>query len=261
MYRFVLSYSDIMYPRHLTKMFLFAGGGIGNGICNDGLCCSKFGFCGEGELYCTGDQTTDDGMQETDGTTDETWDEPEEDNESETVVDGSPLPDGLKPEFGFRCGITEVDARSNCKPECTHANDCSDGEDCWGIQLNYCNAFTEGEHPVCTELDIADTDSRCGFDEAAARGYCGPKCTSDDECGSGEFCFPTLLNLCECNLETNAEESTVVFAAAKSLISSYSVDIDSLNSKEAKNSSFVLQSSSIVATLLAFASMILASSA
>lgn len=27
------------------------GGGIGNGICNNGLCCSRFGFCGEGEEY------------------------------------------------------------------------------------------------------------------------------------------------------------------------------------------------------------------
>jgi hypothetical protein len=27
------------------------GGGIGNGICSDGLCCSIYGFCGEGPEY------------------------------------------------------------------------------------------------------------------------------------------------------------------------------------------------------------------
>ena len=193
-------------------------------------------------------------MQETDST----LNEPEDADESETVVDASPLPDGLKPEFGFRCGVTEVDARSNCKPKCTHANQCSEGEGCWGIQLNYCNAFEEGKHPVCTNLDIADTDSRCGYDEAAARGYCGPKCTSDDECGSGEFCFPTLLNLCECHEETNAEESTVVFARAKSLISSYNVDVDSVKSK-AQNSSVAFHSLSVSAALFIFVSMIWAS--
>lgn len=194
-------------------------------------------------------------MQETGGTVDES----DDGNESESAVDGSPLSDGLKPEFGFRCGYTEVDARSNCKPKCTHENQCSEGEGCWGIQLNYCNAFEEGEHPICTDLDIADTDSRCGYDEAAARGYCGPKCTSDGDCGSGEFCFPTLLNLCECHEETNAQESTVVFARAKSLISSYSVNVASKNSK-AENSSPALQSSIwLFVGLLSLASIILIS--
>jgi hypothetical protein len=68
--------------------------------------------------------------------------------------------------------------------------------------------FEDIEHPVCKNLDIANTDSRCGFDEAAARGYCGAKCTTDDECGEKEFCYPTLLNLCECHETSNkAKES------------------------------------------------------
>ena len=126
--------------------------------------------------------------------------------EVEKNLNSSPLPEGLKPEFGFRCGITEVDARSNCKTRCTHHTQCAEGEECWGIQLNYCNAFEEGEHPVCTDLDVADNDSRCGFDEASARGYCGAKCSSDDECGDQEFCYPTLLNLCECHETSPAAE-------------------------------------------------------
>ena len=169
------------------------GGGIGNGICNDGLCCSKYGFCGEGELYCTGLHEVVDLDAEA---------------EAEEIRNSSPLPEGLKPEFGFRCGITEVDARSNCKPRCTHHTQCKNGEECWGVQLNYCNAFEDIEHPVCKNLDVANTDSRCGFDEAAARGYCGAKCITDDECGEKELCYPTLLNLCECHETSNkAKES------------------------------------------------------
>jgi hypothetical protein len=61
---------------------------------------------------------------------------------------------------------------------------------------------------VCKNLDVANTDSRCGFDEAAARGYCGAKCVTDDECGEKELCYPTLLNLCECHETSNkAKES------------------------------------------------------
>jgi hypothetical protein len=173
-----------------TNGVLFcSGGGIGNGICNGGLCCSEFGFCGEGELYCTGLND----LQESDAVVDE----------AEKILNSSPLPEGLKPDFGFRCGITEVDARSNCKTKCTHHTQCAEGEECWGIQLNYCDAFEEGEHPVCTDLDMADNDSRCGFDEAGARGYCGLKCSSDDECGVREFCFPTLLNLCEVSTDND----------------------------------------------------------
>jgi hypothetical protein len=79
-------------------------------------------------------------MEETDGTLDETTDEPDNEDESDSDVDGgssgSSLPAGLQPEFGFRCGITEVDARSNCKPKCTNAIDCSEGEGCWGVSIS-----------------------------------------------------------------------------------------------------------------------------
>ena len=183
-------------------------------------------------------------------------------DEGEKVINSSPLPDNLKPEFAFRCGVTEVDARSNCKPECTHLVQCSDGEECWGVQLNYCNTFEEGEHPVCTNLDLADTDSRCGYDEASARGHCGPKCNGDDECSEGEYCFPTMLNLCECHGETCPEESAIAFARAKELISPYFVESDPMNddpmnSAEGKprNASVKLNLSITTSLLLIFASM------
>lgn len=40
--------------------------------------------------------------------------------DEEIIIDRAPLPPDLLPVFGFRCGVTEVDARSNCKKECTH---------------------------------------------------------------------------------------------------------------------------------------------
>lgn len=215
------------------------GGGVGDGNCLDGNCCSKFGFCGTGELYCTGINE----LEESDASA----------NAAEQVLNSSPLPDDLLPEFGFRCGITEVDARSNCKPECTHLIQCAAGEECWGVQLNYCHTFEEGEHPICEDLDKADNDSRCGYDEASARGHCGSKCSSDDDCGENEYCFPTLFNLCDCHGETCPEESAIAFANAKALISPYFVQEDPNNSKEGvpRSSSYKVTWSSS-ASLLVF---------
>lgn len=220
------------------------GGGIGDGLCATGLCCSQFGFCGEGDLYCTGQKTL----------------KSDDVEEGEKAIKSSPLPNNLKPEFGFRCGISEVDARGNCKKQCNHHVQCSDGEECWGVQLNYCNTFAEGDHPVCTDLDLADEDSRCGFDEASARGHCGQKCTSDDECGELEFCFPTMLNLCECHGETCPEEAEIAFAKAKQLISPYFVQNDPNESVEGKPRSASITFGMSVATsfLLGLASIIAA---
>ena len=210
------------------------GGGPGDGQCKDNShCCSIHGFCGSGPEYCTGYITPDEPVDE-------------------DIVKSSPLPEGLKPEFGFRCGITEVDARSNCKKECTHLIQCDAGEECWGVQLNYCHTFERLQHPVCTDLDTADNDSRCGVDEASARGHCGPKCVSDSECGDGEYCFPTLLNLCECHAETCPEESEITFAKAKALISPYFVETNPLDSVEGvpRNASFKSTLSATVCLVL-----------
>jgi len=219
------------------------GGGVGDGACSSGLCCSRFGFCGEGELYCTGQNgiCTDDAVVD----------------EAEQIINSSPLPLDLKPEMGFRCGVTEVDARSNCKSECTHHVQCSNGDECWGVQLNYCNAFEESgaEHPICTDLDLADNDSRCGYDEASARGYCGPKCDSDDDCAvQGELCFPTLLNLCECHGE-RCPEAYVTYSFAKELISPYFVESDPASTAEGKprNASFKMNLTVTASLLVVFA--------
>jgi len=185
-------------------------------------------------------------------------------DEAEKVINNSPLPDDFKPEFGFRCGVTEVDARSNCKSECTHLVQCAEGEECWGIQLNYCNTFEEGTHPVCTDLDLADSDSRCGYDETSARGHCGPKCNMDGECGVGEFCFPTMLNLCECHEESCPEESAIAFSRAKALISPYFVESDPMNTSmdnsvegKPRNSSFKSNLSVSTSLLLVFAFLVM----
>jgi len=108
--------------------------------------------------------------------------------------------------MGYRCGRTETDARSNCKKTCTHARGdnnglgpCADDEECWGVQLNYCNTFDEGTHPICTDLDRANTVSRCGLDEASARGHCGQTCDTNADCPGVELCFDVMENLCDCH--------------------------------------------------------------
>lgn len=220
------------------------GGGTGDGVCRPGLCCSKYGFCGTGDLYCTGHIPCTSDKEEL------TCEE-----EAQIIVDNNPLPEELKPETGYRCGFSEVDARSNCKRKCTHHVQCSEGEECWGVQLNYCNTFEEGTHPVCTNLDMANGDSRCGVDEASARGHCGAKCNGNDECNDGEYCFPTLLNLCECHEdeETCPTECAITFSRAKELITPYFVESE--NSVEGRPRSVAIKlQSSIALSLLIFAS-------
>ncbi|KAL7490195.1 hypothetical protein ACHAW6_015943 [Cyclotella cf. meneghiniana] len=180
------------------------GGGVGNGVCGSGQCCSQYGYCGEGSEYCTG-----------------YVDKGEVTETEEMVIQSAPLPDNLLPVFGYRCGVTEVDARSNCKPQCTHHIQCARGEECWGIQLNYCNTFEEGSHPVCKDLDMANTESRCGFDEVSAREHCGPKCQADSDCGEQQFCYPTILNLCDCFENLGGGSLDPVFTEAEDTIKPY----------------------------------------
>eukprot|EP00569_Conticribra_weissflogii_P004652 CAMPEP_0171337300 /NCGR_PEP_ID=MMETSP0878-20121228/6615_1 /TAXON_ID=67004 /ORGANISM="Thalassiosira weissflogii, Strain CCMP1336" /LENGTH=948 /DNA_ID=CAMNT_0011838919 /DNA_START=278 /DNA_END=3124 /DNA_ORIENTATION=- len=179
-------------------------GGVGDGICRAGHCCSMYGFCGEGEEYCTG-------QNQKENTTEL----------EQIILERAPaiLPEDLVPQFGYRCGFTEFDARSNCKKECTHHVQCDNGEQCWGTQLNYCHTFEEGTHPVCKDLDKVDDNSRCGFDELTAREFCGAKCQNSDECGEGQECYPTMLNLCDCFAEMDEDGSVQnSFANASSVV-------------------------------------------
>jgi len=115
------------------------------------------------------------------------------------VAPSSPLPPQLQPKSDFRCGVTEVDARSNCKPECTVSTDCPFGESCWGTHINYCHMMPEG-HPQCDHTEAENVERRCGRDEMAARGFCAPSCTNEVDCYGtpGDKCFPVHLNLCGC---------------------------------------------------------------
>lgn len=225
------------------------GGGTGDGVCMPGLCCSKYGFCGEGDLYCTGYNQCPAAPEE-----------PSCYETAQIIINGgqyNPLPDNLKPEVGiYRCGFSEVDARSNCKKPCTHHVQCEeDGEECWGVQLNYCNTFRNLGHPVCTDLDLADDDWRCGLDEVSARGHCGAKCTVDDECDNGELCFSTLLNLCECHAQTEPEKTERTMFSAKALISPYFVDSENAVEGRPRSASAKLEFSVATSLLLVFASL------
>jgi len=111
----------------------------------------------------------------------------------------SPLPPELQPKSDFRCGATEVDARSNCKTECTFSTDCPFGESCWTTHNNYCHIMPDG-HPQCVHTEAENQERRCGYDEVGARGFCGFTCTNEVDCWGtpGKKCFPVHLNLCSC---------------------------------------------------------------
>eukprot|EP00548_Thalassiothrix_antarctica_P020464 CAMPEP_0194194442 /NCGR_PEP_ID=MMETSP0154-20130528/75584_1 /TAXON_ID=1049557 /ORGANISM="Thalassiothrix antarctica, Strain L6-D1" /LENGTH=310 /DNA_ID=CAMNT_0038918873 /DNA_START=114 /DNA_END=1046 /DNA_ORIENTATION=+ len=108
-------------------------------------------------------------------------------------------PPQSQPKSDFRCGVTEVDARSNCKAECTTLNDCSIGEYCWGTHVNYCHMMPIG-HPQCDHSTAENVERHCGYDEVRARGFCAPSCINDVDCQGtlGERCYPVHLNLCAC---------------------------------------------------------------
>jgi len=110
----------------------------------------------------------------------------------------SPLPKELQPRSDFRCGVSEVDARSNCGVTCSSHDDCNGVEFCWPTHSNYCHMMPE-EHPYCEPSQAEQVHRRCGYDEQAARSFCGIPCHHSSDCsGEGEYCFPVQLNLCKC---------------------------------------------------------------
>jgi len=55
----------------------------------------------------------------------------------------------------------------------------------------------------------------------SARGHCGPKCNSDSDCGEQQYCFPTILNLCDCFEEMGSGSLDPVFSEAEDGIKPY----------------------------------------
>jgi len=111
----------------------------------------------------------------------------------------TPLPRQLQAISDRRCGVTEADSRSNCNSICTNNLDCDTdaGEACWITHISYCHIMPEN-HPKCNYEEVENVERRCGYDEMAARGFCGAACEREGDCLLGEKCFPVHLNLCEC---------------------------------------------------------------
>lgn len=96
-----------------------------------------------------------------------------------------------------RCGVSELDARSNCGDECFAATDCEAGEWCWGVHANYCGSKTV---QICNDLTQATGGYRCGINELEARELCGMPCTHPMDCtGDAESCWGVQVNTCDCN--------------------------------------------------------------
>jgi len=118
---------------------------------------------------------------------------------SESNSEDESSPPTLEAESDYRCGITEADARSNCKKKCMVNTDCEGaGEYCWTTHINYCYLMPEN-HPQCPHDEAEQVYMRCGIDEMAARGYCGKQCTTQSDCTQkDENCFAVHLNMCQC---------------------------------------------------------------
>jgi hypothetical protein len=101
-----------------------------------------------------------------------------------------------------RCGVSELDARGNCREDCT--NGCPAGQWCWGVHANYCDSKPA---PNCVN-PVQDPDRfRCGTSELEARELCGAPCPSGwpTNCAEGENCFSVNTNYCaSCGYNPNA---------------------------------------------------------
>jgi len=65
-------------------------------------------------------------------------------------------------------------------------------------------------HPQCADIAVENTLLRCGYDEMAARGFCGTTCTNELDCiVPGEKCFPLMRNMCECFEEQDVLDQVI----------------------------------------------------
>jgi len=114
---------------------------------------------------------------------------PPDDNTSDWTVSKS-----------LRCGVSEIDARGNCRQECTNVSPCPTGQWCWIVRDNYCDNKPQ-KPSICTSGP--QNGFRCGISEFMARETCGQACLSDLDCtgGDGERCYQLHLNFCHCHDE------------------------------------------------------------
>lgn len=105
-----------------------------------------------------------------------------------------------------RCGISELDARGNCRMTCKTRDDCPPDQDCWRVHSNYC-----GSKPQPEECNgPPGRGLRCGQNEVVARETCGTPCSTILDCdtNAGEYCFPLNPNFCDgCSSSTSASIS------------------------------------------------------
>jgi len=127
-----------------------------------------------------------------------------------TVAPAPTIPPELVGRSDYRCGVTEADARSNCKNECTTDFDCEGiGEVCWTTHINYCYVMPPN-HPQCSYTAAENDYRRCGYNEMAARGFCGQVCTNELECTEpGEKCYPVMRNMCQCFEEQDVLDQVI----------------------------------------------------
>ena len=128
-------------------------------ICSDGLCCSQWGYCGQGDAYCGTE------CQPQFGTC---YDGPPSNNPSEPVVDA-------------QCGPT-------VNKSCQQAKCCSQWGYC-GTGPEYCGQGCQADYGQCNAQDEMFHDGECGPDHSCPPdlccsqwGYCG---LGVDYCGDG----------------------------------------------------------------------------
>jgi len=117
---------------------------------------------------------------------------PSDDDTSNWTVSNSP-----------RCGVSEIDARGNCRQECSNDSHCPIGQWCWIVHGNYCD-YKPKKPSTCTSGP--KNEFRCGISEIMARETCGQPCLPDLGCSvDGEHCYQLILNFCHC-FDENEEQ-------------------------------------------------------
>jgi len=95
-----------------------------------------------------------------------------------------------------RCGISELDAREQCKNTCEDAGDCQPGEYCWSPHENYCESIPQRTYINPVQSGIWTRCGPTGLEaEVYARTFCGEPCTW--QCSNlGETCIGIHSNYC-----------------------------------------------------------------